>query len=108
MVLSRSRLHRLVVMAYAGAGLALMANSVLLAGKEGTLQFIALYWPIGFSMVMLAGVRGIQPDPKQHDAGTSAPSSSAQATPGSGCAGSAPIDGNCAGYAVGDAAASAW
>jgi predicted permease len=57
MVLSRSRLHRLVVMAYAGAGLAIMANSVLLAGKGGTLAFIALYWPLGFSMVMLAGIR---------------------------------------------------
>jgi predicted permease len=56
-VLSRSRLHRLVMMAYGGAGLAIMANSAFLAGKAGTLAFIALYWPIGFSMVLLAGVR---------------------------------------------------
>src|SRR5204863_5040983 len=40
-----------------GAGLALMVNSVLLAGRGGTLHFIALYWPLGFSIVMLAGVR---------------------------------------------------
>src|SRR5262249_6564536 len=56
-VFSRSRLHRLVMMAYAGAGLALMVNSVLLADKGGTLRFIALYWPVGFSLVLLAGVR---------------------------------------------------
>ncbi len=57
MVLSRSRVHKLVVMAYAGAGVALMVNSVLLAGGHDTLRFIALYWPVGFSIVMLAGVR---------------------------------------------------
>jgi predicted permease len=56
-VLSRSRLHRLVVMAYAGAGLALMVNALLLAGRVNTLRFIALYWPLGFSIVVLAGVR---------------------------------------------------
>jgi len=62
--ISRSRLHRLVLTAYAGAALALMINSVLLAGAARrwpgwpqVLQFVVLYWPIGISFVVLAGVR---------------------------------------------------
>ncbi|MBI1786269.1 MAG: ABC transporter permease [Acidobacteria bacterium] len=65
MVLSRSRPHRLVWMAYLAAGLALMINSVLLAGVargwsggwRDLLRFVVLYWPVGLSFIVLAGVR---------------------------------------------------
>ena len=57
-VLARSRVQRLVLMAYAGAGVALMLNSVLIAGRSApVLPFVALYWPVGFSLVMIAGIR---------------------------------------------------
>jgi predicted permease len=56
-VLSRSRVHRLVLMGYAGAGLAIMVNAVLLAKLEKPLDFMVLYWPMGLSFVALAGVR---------------------------------------------------
>ncbi|MBZ5581926.1 MAG: ABC transporter permease, partial [Acidobacteriia bacterium] len=64
-VLSRSRLHRLVLLAYAGAGLGIMINSALLAGMahkwsggwRPVAQFICLYWPLGMSFILLAGVR---------------------------------------------------
>lgn len=65
-VLSRSRTHRLVAMAYLGAGLAIMVNASLLSGAarrwsaggwRGTLDFAVLVWPIGMSFVMLAGIR---------------------------------------------------
>jgi predicted permease len=64
-VLGRSRMHRLVIMGYGGAGLALMINSLLVGGLtrmvEGgarhALSFIALYWPLGFAIVFLAGIR---------------------------------------------------
>src|SRR5439155_13285788 len=62
--LSRSRVHRLTLMAYGGAAVAIMINSLLLAGvaKRWTgwrpmLQFAVLYWPISISFIMLAGVR---------------------------------------------------
>ncbi|MBI4873225.1 MAG: ABC transporter permease [Acidobacteria bacterium] len=62
---ARSRMHRLVVTAYLGAGLALMINSALLAGTvkrwsggwPDVLRFVAVYWPIGLSFILLAGVR---------------------------------------------------
>ena len=50
-------------MAYGGAAVAIMINSLLLAGvaKRWTgwrpmLQFAVLYWPISVSFIMLAGV----------------------------------------------------
>ena len=65
--LSRSRTHRLVFMVYAGAALGIMINSVLLAGVahgwqgglRGTLQFAALFWPLGTSFIMLSGIRHV-------------------------------------------------
>lgn len=64
-VLGRSRIHRLVPLCYAGAGLAIMINSVLLMGGianqrcgwRGELAFIALYWPAGLAVALLAGIR---------------------------------------------------
>ncbi len=64
-VFTRSRVHRLVLMAYAGAALALMVNSVLLAGAatkwaggwRDVVRFVVLYWPVGFTLIVLAGVR---------------------------------------------------
>jgi predicted permease len=56
-VLSRSRVHRMVLMAYAGAGLAVMVNAILLNGRQHIPQFVFLYWPLGFSFVSLAGIR---------------------------------------------------
>ena len=64
-VLSTSRVHRLILMGYAGGGLAVMVNAILIlgvAGKAGDdwrqkLLFAAFYWPIGLSIVGLAGVR---------------------------------------------------
>jgi putative ABC transport system permease protein len=66
-VVGRSRLHRLVLLAYIGAAVGIMVNSALLAGIpmhwsggwRGTLKFIALYWPLGTSMILLAGVKHV-------------------------------------------------
>ena len=62
--LARSRMHRLVLLAYAGAALAILVNSVLLAGAArvwsgwpALLRFVVLYWPLGFTWIVLAGVR---------------------------------------------------
>jgi hypothetical protein len=50
-------------MAYAGAALGVMINSLLLAGfahgKQGVVQFIVLFWPLGTSFIMLAGIRHV-------------------------------------------------
>ncbi len=63
-VLSRSRMHRLVPMAYLGAGVAIMFNSLVIAGAAlqwhgwtPFLKFAVLYWPIGLVIAALAGVR---------------------------------------------------
>ena len=56
-VVSRSRVHRMVLMAYAGGGLALMVNAVLLGGPKQVLRFVLLYWPLGFCFVALAAIR---------------------------------------------------
>jgi hypothetical protein len=61
-VIARSRTHRLVVMAYLGAWLAIMVNASPLAGRgsggwRGGLAFAVLVWPIGGAFVMLAGLR---------------------------------------------------
>lgn len=62
-VLVRSRTHRLVLMAYAGAAMGTMINSVLLAefrhGAQGVVQFCVLYWPLGTTFIMLAGIRHV-------------------------------------------------
>lgn len=63
--LARSRLHRMVLMAYIGVAVAVMLNSSLLAraalkgsmGLRGDLQFIVLFWPLTASVIVLAGLR---------------------------------------------------
>jgi hypothetical protein len=65
--LSRSRMHRLILLAYAGAALGIMLNSALVAGVAtrwagglpGMLRFICLYWPLGFSFIVLSGFRHV-------------------------------------------------
>lgn len=63
-VFSRSRLHRVVLLSYIGAGLGIMLNSVVIAWPiekwstwQSALEFMVLYWPLGFSFILLAGVR---------------------------------------------------
>ena len=66
-VLSRSRTHRLILMAYVGGGLAVMIDNTLAAGAarrwaggwHATFQFAVLYWPIGLAFVTLAGLRHV-------------------------------------------------
>jgi hypothetical protein len=63
--LTRSRTHRMVMLAYIGSGAGVMLNSVLLMGALkrgasdwlGIMRFVALFWPIGFSMILVAGLR---------------------------------------------------
>jgi hypothetical protein len=63
--LSRSRMHRLVLLVYVGAALGIMLNSALVAGVAtrwtgglpGMLRFLCLYWPLGFAFIVLAGCR---------------------------------------------------
>ncbi|MBV9507182.1 MAG: hypothetical protein JO323_19480 [Acidobacteriia bacterium] len=63
--LSRSRMHRLVLLAYLGAAVGVMCNSALLVGFAtrwaggwpATVRFLCLYWPLGVSFTVLAGVR---------------------------------------------------
>jgi hypothetical protein len=63
--LFRSRMHRLILLAYVGAALGIMLNSALITGVAtrwagglpGLLRFICLYWPLGFSFIVLAGFR---------------------------------------------------
>jgi predicted permease len=64
-VLARSRTHRVVLMAYVGAGVGLVFNAVLLSRlvthlREhwlAALQFLVLFVPIAFSVIVLAGFR---------------------------------------------------
>jgi len=56
-VLGRSRVHRLVIMGYAAAGLAIVVNAVMLGKPRELVKFIVLYWPVAFSFVALAAVR---------------------------------------------------
>jgi hypothetical protein len=63
--LARSRMHRMILLAYAGGAIGIMINSSLIAGAaarwaggwRGSLKFMVLYWPIGLSFVVLAGLR---------------------------------------------------
>jgi hypothetical protein len=63
--LARSRLHRLVLLAYIGAALAIVLNNSLLAGAalkwsrgwRGALEFATLSWPLITSVIVLAGFR---------------------------------------------------
>src|SRR5262245_14621624 len=59
-VLQRSRLHRMVLAGYAAGGFALMINTTLIvrsASKIGILEAIGIYWPLGLTFVLLAGIR---------------------------------------------------
>jgi hypothetical protein len=63
--LARSRVHRMVLMAYIGVAVAVMLNSSLLAsaavkgsgGLRGNLKFIVLFWPLTATVIVLAGLR---------------------------------------------------
>ena len=63
--IGRSRMHRLVVLAYLGAAFGVMVNSALVAGVAtgwsggwiGLVRFICLYWPLGLTFITLAGLR---------------------------------------------------
>ena len=65
--LARSRTHGLVLLAYAGAALALLLNTSLLAGAamqwsagwRAALQFAFLVWPLAMSAVILPGFRHV-------------------------------------------------
>jgi hypothetical protein len=62
----RSRMHRTVLMAYAGAALAILVNSSVgafavakHAGWREGLQFAALFWPVAGCMILLRGFRHV-------------------------------------------------
>ena len=66
--LARSRADRTIWLAYVGAAIALMLNSSLIDGSHLTrrgvgmgvgLRFAILYWPLGLSVVLLAGIRHV-------------------------------------------------
>ncbi len=66
--LARSRANRAIWLAYIGAAVALMVNSSLIDGSHLTgkgvglgkgLKFAILYWPLGLSVVLLAGMRHV-------------------------------------------------
>ena len=66
--LARSRANRTIWLAYVGAAIALMLNSSLIDGSHLTrrgvglgigLRFAILYWPLGLSVVLLAGIRHV-------------------------------------------------
>lgn len=67
-VLSRSRTHRLIWLAYAGFAAAIALNSSFLTGtlwvhnrrpSIDTLQFVVLFWPIVCSTILLPGIRHV-------------------------------------------------
>jgi hypothetical protein len=63
----RSRTHRLILLAYAGAAAGILINSVLIsqaavhwsASAASTLKFMVYYWPIVASMIIIPGVRHV-------------------------------------------------
>ena len=63
--LARSRTHRVVMLGYIGAGAGVMLNSMLLTGflNNGSsdwadiAKFVALFWPVAFSMILVAALR---------------------------------------------------
>lgn len=70
--LARSRSHRMIWLAYIGATVAVMLNSSIIDGavfaKSGSpkfgslrpaLQFAAVFWPLGASVIMLNGFRHV-------------------------------------------------
>ncbi len=64
-VVARSRIHRLILLAYTGAAFGLLLNSSLLAGEalrwssgwKQALQFAFLFWPLGLSAILLPAFR---------------------------------------------------
>lgn len=65
--LARSRSHRMIWLAYIGATVAVMLNSSIIDGavfsKSGglrpALQFAAVFWPVGASVILLNGFRHV-------------------------------------------------
>ena len=64
-VVLRSGMHRLTVLAYAGAGLGFLMTCAVLAGIatkwhggwNSSVRFVCTFWPVGMSLVLLAGIR---------------------------------------------------
>jgi len=65
--LARSRVHRIVLLAYAGVAVGLVLNTILVGGSvlhwrdswRGVLQFVILFSPIALTSVMLPGFRHV-------------------------------------------------
>lgn len=65
--LSRSRTHRLVMLAYGGLAFGLLMNSVLLAlaathwraDWDALLRFMAYFWPLTAAMILIPGMRHV-------------------------------------------------
>ena len=65
--LSRSRAHRMIWLAYAGAALAVVLNSSLIDGAflsrstelTKAVKFAVLFWPLGTSVILLSGMRHV-------------------------------------------------
>jgi hypothetical protein len=65
LTLTRSRTHRLAILAWSGAAIGILLHAVLLLGStfggpvnlHRVLQFVALYWPLGLSTILLFGIR---------------------------------------------------
>jgi putative ABC transport system permease protein len=62
--IARSPMHRTTLLAYLGAALGLMFNALLLAGfhnwsAHGPWEFAVLYFPLGVSVILMAGIRHV-------------------------------------------------
>jgi len=62
--IARSSMHRTTLLAYLGAALGLMFNALLLAGfhnwsADGPWEFAVLYFPLGVSVILMAGIRHV-------------------------------------------------
>jgi len=65
--LARSRVHRVIWLAYIGAAVAIVLNSSLISGEllrrnrwmGQRLKFAVLFWPLGTSVVLLTGFRHV-------------------------------------------------
>jgi predicted permease len=65
--LARSRAHRVIWLAYIGAAVGILVNSLLISGEllrrsaewNKALKFAVLFWPLGTSVVLLPGIRHV-------------------------------------------------
>ncbi|HEY2016276.1 MAG TPA: hypothetical protein VGH38_22385 [Bryobacteraceae bacterium] len=71
--LARSRAHRVIWMAYAGAAIGIVLNSSLIDGAffsktnalTKAMKFMVLFWPLGTSFVLLSGLRHVLSIPSE-------------------------------------------